>query len=74
MGGSVTAVEMWLKTRKIYNIRKKIIEAIRRMEGGQSHLAFRRELNMALSTVTTIIKNADKSKKTMGTARKRTGT
>jgi hypothetical protein len=51
-----------------------MIEAIRRMEGGQSHLTLRRDLNMAPSTVIIIMKNTDKIKKTMATARKKTDT
>jgi hypothetical protein len=49
-------------------------EVIRRTEGGQTYLKVSRDLNMAPSTGTTIMKNADKIKKTMETARWKTAT
>jgi hypothetical protein len=39
------------------------MEVIRRMEGGESRPTVYRDLNMTLSTVTTIMKNADKIKR-----------
>jgi DNA-binding NarL/FixJ family response regulator len=48
------------------------LEVIKRMEGGQSRPTVCRALNMAPSTVTTIMKNGDKIKKAMETARRKT--
>jgi hypothetical protein len=42
----------------------KKLEVIRRMDGGQSHPTVCRDLNMAHSNVTTIMKNVNKIKKT----------
>jgi hypothetical protein len=52
---------------QIYNIRKKDekMEVIRRMDGRQSGPTVCRDLNVAHSTVTTILKNVNKIKKTM---------
>jgi hypothetical protein len=44
------------------------VEVVRRIMGGQSHPTLCKDLNMASSIVTTIIKNADKIKKTKVTA------
>jgi hypothetical protein len=49
-------------------------EVIRRTEGGQTYLNVCRDLNMAPSIGRTIMKNADKIKKTMETARRKTTT
>jgi hypothetical protein len=50
------------------------MEVIRRMDGGQLHPTVYRDLNMAHSTVTTIMKNADKIRKTTETVRRKTAT
>jgi hypothetical protein len=50
------------------------MEVIRRMERGQPGLTVRRDLNMVPTSVTTVMENADKIKKTMETGKSKTAT
>jgi hypothetical protein len=60
-------VKMWLKDHANLLTSEEKMQVIRRLEGGQSR-PICRDINTTPSTVTIILKNADKIKKKMETA------
>jgi hypothetical protein len=66
-------IESCTKDRRTWNrILEEKMDISTRMEGGQSCPTVCRDVNVAPTIVTTIMKNADKIKETMETARRKT--